>query len=160
MTLTVSEATDINTLALWMLPLAGDWRHPTEAEAREAMANLMEAAHKKLSAGMTSTELLERWRLSEEPDDPPAHGPGCKVMAGTSHRDPSQPRYLCTPNCPRQKWEREQEARKLQAEPTTNGTTEVHSGTPCPECRGKSTQRMSPRSVYCSDCGTVRMLRK
>ena len=120
MTLNDSEATDVNTLVLWMLPLANDWRNPTESEAREAMANLMEAAHKKLSAGLTSTELLERWRLSEEADDPPAHGPGCKVMAGTSHRDPTLPRYLCAPNCPRQRWEAEQEARRV-AESPSNG---------------------------------------
>jgi hypothetical protein len=156
MTMTVSESTDVNTLVLWMLPLGGDWRHPTESEAREAMANLIESAHKKLGAGLTSTELLDRWALSEEAEAP-AHGPGCKVMSGTNHRDPSQPRYLCTPNCPRQKWEREQEARLATAKP--NGT-ELHSGHPCPECGSKSTQRMSPHSVYCSECEAVRTIRR
>lgn len=158
MTLNNAESTDINTLALWMLPIANDWRQPTESEAREAMANLMEGAHKKLGAGLTSTELLNRWCLQEVADQmnyelPPAHGPGCKVMIGTSHRDPSQPRYLCTPSCPRQRWE--------QAQTATRATNnEVHSGTPCPSCHSKSTQKMSERSVYCSECGKVRTVRK
>ena len=34
--------------------------------------------------------------------------------------------------------------------------TEVHSGTPCPTCGSKSTQKMSDRSVYCSECKTTR----
>jgi len=32
----------------------------------------------------------------------PAHGPGCRPLAGTSSaRFPDEPRYVCTPNCPR-----------------------------------------------------------
>jgi hypothetical protein len=145
-TLNTSEATAVNTLALWMLPLDDDWRHPTEAEAREAMAELMDKAHKTLSAGMTSTELLDRWCLSETATEPlpPAHGPGCKAIAGThSFRHPGEERWLCTPNCPRRKW---QDAKAAAA------TTEVHSGTPCPKCGSQSTQKMSERSVYCSEC--------
>jgi hypothetical protein len=41
--------------------------------------------------------------------DPPPHGPGCKPTIQSSHRYPGEFRYICTPACPRKRWEWQQE---------------------------------------------------
>lgn len=34
----------------------------------------------------------------------PEHGPGCLKTIGRSRRFPGEPRYMCVPGCPRQKY--------------------------------------------------------
>jgi hypothetical protein len=65
MTLNVSEATDVNTLALWMLRRPSDWRSPSESDAKEALTRLVEKAHKTLAAGMFAKDVTERWLVTE-----------------------------------------------------------------------------------------------
>lgn len=49
----------------------------------------------------------------------PAHGPGCRPLAGTSSaRFQSEPRYVCTANCPRRNaLAREYDAARLAPQP-------------------------------------------
>lgn len=46
----------------------------------------------------------------------PDHGPGCLKTTGRSHRFPGEPRYICVPGCPRQKYLADSTWRRVAAE--------------------------------------------
>lgn len=64
--MTLSEATDLNTVLQWLLDAPAFCRElPSEEEARDALGRLADRAHSALRAGMDRGDVELHWRTAQ-----------------------------------------------------------------------------------------------